>query len=122
VHPASYEGWGVAVYQALQYGLPIIASSQTRSGRDYLIEPGVNGLLFETDAELRSQLHNLIESPERRRLMRKAAFAKAAIWSEESMAQRVMAILDDEAQDFPDGGPLALISGKSLRHQTDQRF
>jgi glycosyltransferase involved in cell wall biosynthesis len=48
VMPSDYgETWGLAVNEAMNFGLPIIASDRTGCHAD-LVKPGVNGYVFET--------------------------------------------------------------------------
>jgi len=68
VLPSRHDGWGVVVNEALGAGLPIIVSDRVGSARD-LVEPGHNGLVFESEnvAQLADCIRRLASSSDLRR-------------------------------------------------------
>lgn len=70
--PSRYDGWGLALVEALASGLPVIGTDQTGAAID-LIRPGKNGWLIKTDdlAGLTQTLRDAVGiSPERLARMR----------------------------------------------------
>jgi len=73
VLPSTYEGFPVAILEAMAAGLPIVAT--TVAGIPEAVEHGVSGLLVEREdaAGLAAALAELVGDPERRRTMGAAA-------------------------------------------------
>ena len=101
-----YDGWGVVVGHALNYGLPIIVSDGVRSGRDFLVEPGVNGYICSNEIELAEQLETLLESPSSITKMGAASRKKAEAWNIETTSERLGQLVEDPMSIF-DEGPLS---------------
>lgn len=94
VHPSRYEGYGMAIAEALAHGIPVIA---TRAGAVPEVVPDNAGILVPVDnpAALADALRLLIENPAvRQRYADGAALAAArfATWS--GTAARIASALD----------------------------
>jgi len=94
VHPSRYEGYGMAIAEALAYGVPVVA---TRVGAIPEVVPDGAGILVPVDdpVALADGLRGLIESPSvRRQFADGAALAAArfATWPE--TAERIASALD----------------------------
>lgn len=68
VFPSKYEGFPLALTEAMSVGLPSIGF-QTCSGVNELIENNVNGFLVNNESELQESLENLIVSKDLRQQM-----------------------------------------------------
>jgi hypothetical protein len=94
VHPAHFEGFGMAVAEALAHGLPTVASTAGAVG-DW-VAPGAARLVAPGDAAgLAAALSDLLAAPERRRAAADAAWSFGRTlpdWPE--TAARVAALLD----------------------------
>lgn len=95
VLPSRYDGWGVVVNQALGAGLPIICSDAVGAAQD-LVEPGVNGLIFQNDDAdgIWQALTHYLQHPERIRAASQASLQKAAAWSPEVGAKRWLEVFE----------------------------
>ena len=65
IFPSKYEGFGLALTEAMSVGLPGIGF-QSCSGVNELIENNVNGFLVHNESELQESLENLIVSKDLR--------------------------------------------------------
>jgi glycosyltransferase involved in cell wall biosynthesis len=94
VHPSRYEGYGMAIAEALAYGIPVVA---TRAGAIPEVVPPEAGILVPVDdpAALADSLRRLIENPSVRQLYADGAAVAAkrfATWS--GTAARIASALD----------------------------
>ena len=106
---STYEGWGVVVNQALHFGLPLILSSNVRSGKDFLLKEGENGLRYSSTDELRQSLISLIEHKERRETMGRISIEHNQLWCRENVVERLEQLIKDRDIQFDDEGPLSEI-------------
>ena len=93
VHPSNYDGWGVVLNHALQFGLPIICSEATRSGRGFLVLDGENGFVYSSEEELNACLRLLISDPSLRMLMGERSLGLWSEWSVDALAERLGQVL-----------------------------
>jgi glycosyltransferase involved in cell wall biosynthesis len=79
VFPSRYDGWGMAVVEAMAAGMPVIASVKANSAHD-LQNHGVTGYLMDSldTHSLVSAMTALLDAPERIRAMGKRARERAA--------------------------------------------
>jgi glycosyltransferase involved in cell wall biosynthesis len=70
VYPSRYDGWGMAVVEAMAAGMAVIASSATGAAID-LIDSGHNGLLIDspTAMNLAAAMEQLLDNPAAMRQM-----------------------------------------------------
>jgi glycosyltransferase involved in cell wall biosynthesis len=89
VMPSDYgETWGLAVNEAMNFGLPVIASDRTGCHTD-LVKPGVNGFVFETGnvAALQGCMQSLLQADTT--AMGKASLALVNQHSFETIARQI---------------------------------
>jgi glycosyltransferase involved in cell wall biosynthesis len=103
VLPSEYETWGLVVNEAMQFGLPIVVSSNVGCGRD-LVTEGETGFVFEAgDADdLARCLAKFIDDPALAPRMSRNALARISKYSIDNTAagieQAVAAATKDKAQ------------------------
>lgn len=85
VFPSENEPWGLVVNEVMCSGLPVIASREIGAVPD-LVHHGENGFIYDTGnvGELSRCLNEILEAPEKRRLMAKASGTIIADWNYES--------------------------------------
>jgi glycosyltransferase involved in cell wall biosynthesis len=95
VLPSEQEGWGVVVPEAMAAGLPVLASDRVNAALD-LVRDGENGWGFPVgdDEALSAQLAVLLESPERRVEMSRAAESAVREETPAVAARRLVRLLD----------------------------
>ncbi|MAR01133.1 MAG: hypothetical protein CMI00_11450 [Oceanospirillaceae bacterium] len=76
VMPSEFEGFGIALAEAMSYGIPSIAYADC-NGPNELIRNGQNGLLVNDTTELATEILTLIEDEAKRIKMSKDALSKA---------------------------------------------
>jgi glycosyltransferase involved in cell wall biosynthesis len=94
VHPSRYEGYGMAIAEAIAYGVPVVA---TRAGAIPEVVPQDAGILVPVDdpAALADALRLLIENPSaHRRFADGAALAAARFATWPDTAARIASALD----------------------------
>ena len=95
-HPALYEGFGLAVAEAMALGIPVVASAVT--GLVELIDDGRTGLLVppEDPDALAEALIELVRDPERRRrLGEQAREASRHRFDPDDWIRRMQEVYDD---------------------------
>ncbi len=78
--PSRKEGWGIAVVEAAQHGVPTIGYRES-AGLTDSIDDGVSGLLVEGRPEFIAATRKLVENPELARQLGAAARVRAAQYS-----------------------------------------
>lgn len=88
------EGWGAVLNEAMNSGCAVVASDKIGSV-PFMIEDGVNGLLFESKNwdDLYDKVKFLLEQPEKRKEMAKHALQTIEkIWNEENAVRNFMSL------------------------------
>jgi len=85
--PRFREPWGLVVNEAMNQGLPVIATDAVGAAAGGLLRDGYNGLVVpERDpTRLTGALRNLLESPQLRERMGKAALESIRPWDNDKM-------------------------------------
>lgn len=89
--PSRYEGFGLPGLEAMQYGLPVIASNQGSLPEIY----GESALFFDPDREddFKKTVQSFLKcSPEDRLLLKKKGFARAGAFHWRVMAEETLAV------------------------------
>lgn len=94
--PSRKEGWGLAVVEAAQHGVPTIGYRSAGGLRDSITH-NRTGLLVEDPAELTRQAHYLLDNASRRHELGTAARRWAAGFSWEETGQRFAGLLEEIA-------------------------
>ncbi|GGL99586.1 glycosyltransferase family 4 protein [Nakamurella endophytica] len=94
VLPSVYEEMGSVLVEALQAGVPVVASRV--GGVPAVVDDGVTGLLVPPSdpAALAAALDRLLADPDERAAMRAASLARAAGYDWHSLAERVAEVYD----------------------------
>ncbi|WIM67494.1 glycosyltransferase family 4 protein [Corynebacterium breve] len=92
--PSAKEGWGLAVIEAAQHGVPSIGY-RTAGGLCDSIRDGETGVLVDTRGQLVHATRELIEDPERRRILGENARKWATQFSWEKTGARFAELIDD---------------------------
>lgn len=94
IYPSRHEGLGSILLDALEFGLPIVATNV--GGIPEIVEDGVNGFLCEPDAieTLTGAVLRFYREPELRRRVGESNKNKASNFSPAQMANRYMEIYD----------------------------
>jgi glycosyltransferase involved in cell wall biosynthesis len=108
LHPSRYESFGMAVFEAMQYGVPPICGvpkKNTVVAMPEFIEDGRHGRLVDLDDEagVAEALRDWIEEPDRRREVGRAAAARAEEMLMDDYPRRVEDVVDRLFAD-PRGG------------------
>lgn len=102
VHPARWEGFGLALLEAMLAGLPIVASEV--SSIPEIVVGGTTGLLVPPDdvSELAEAINNLLDDPARARSYGAAGLERAhTLFSVAAMAERTLAVYRDALGALP---------------------
>ncbi|HAE65913.1 glycosyltransferase [Sphingobacterium multivorum] len=94
IFPSKYEGFGLALAEAMSIGLPSIGFS-TCSGVNELIEHGRNGFLANDTVEMQYYLEQLIDQPELRQDMGLAGNRMIQCYNLKSMADGWLTLIHD---------------------------
>jgi len=86
--PEGKEPWGLVVNEALNQGLPVIATDAVGAAAGGLVQDGINGFVVpEASAPAVAEaLDCLLDSPDLRRRMEREARRIVAEWDNERMA------------------------------------
>ncbi len=102
VHPARWEGFGLALLEAMLAGLPIVASEV--SSIPEIVADGTTGLLVPPDdvSQLAEAINNLLDDPARARSYGAASLERArTLFSVAAMAERTLAVYRDALGGLP---------------------
>lgn len=103
---STYDGWGVVVGHALNFGLPIIVSSGVRSGKGYLVEDGKNGFICDSPNAVAEQLSKFSGNPNLKSNMSCESKKLAELWNIDTTSDRLRFLLQNYEASFK-SGPLA---------------
>lgn len=90
--PSRKEGWGLAVVEAAQHGVPTIGYRSSKGLTDSIID-GVTGVLVDSPAELTVAVADLLADPGRRRQLGSKARIRAGEFSWEATGAGVHEVL-----------------------------
>ncbi len=95
VLPSDFEPWGLAVNEAMCFGLPVIVSDQVGAGPD-LVRQGTNGFVYPVGrvGVLAELLGRLVANPDETGRMGESSRQLIESWSCAEDAKRVLACLD----------------------------
>ncbi|MCR8693651.1 glycosyltransferase family 4 protein [Rhodococcus pyridinivorans] len=92
VMPSRKEGWGLAVVEAAQHGVPTIGYRSSKGLTDSIID-GVTGVLVDSPAELTAAVADLLADADRRRQLGNKARVRAGEFSWEATGEGVHEVL-----------------------------
>ncbi|MGW2662663.1 glycosyltransferase family 4 protein [Nocardia tengchongensis] len=92
VLPSRKEGWGLAVIEAAQHGVPTVGYRSSRGLTDSVVD-GVTGLLVDDSAQLTSAVGELLRDGEARTVLGEKARARAREFSWEQTGNGVYEVL-----------------------------
>ncbi|QIS16629.1 glycosyltransferase family 4 protein [Nocardia arthritidis] len=92
VLPSRKEGWGLAVIEAAQHGVPTIGYRASRGLTDSVVD-GVTGILVDDIAQLTDAVGELLDDPATRTVMGEKARARAREFSWEQTGNGVYEVL-----------------------------
>ncbi len=92
VLPSRKEGWGLAVIEAAQHGVPTIGYRSSRGLTDSIVD-GVTGIIVDDIAQLSDSVGDLLDDHETRTVMGEKARARASEFSWEQTGNGVHAVL-----------------------------
>lgn len=93
VLPSRKEGWGLAVVEAAQHGVPTIGYRSSGGLADSIID-GVTGVLVDDRTELVNRLHQLLDDPVLRDQLGAKAQARSAEFSWQQSADAMRTVLE----------------------------
>lgn len=86
-HPELAEHFGISTVEAMSAGaVPVVINS---GGQKEIIENGKNGILWNTEEELKNETLKLVEDEKKRELLSKEAMKRANDFSEEKFREEV---------------------------------
>ncbi|MBM7459353.1 glycosyltransferase family 4 protein [Rhodococcus coprophilus] len=97
VMPSRKEGWGLAVVEAAQHGVPTIGYRSSKGLTDSIID-GVTGLLVNSPAQLTDAVADLLEDRDRLRQLGAKARFRAGEFSWEATGDGVFDVLSGTAR------------------------
>ncbi|GAB3212173.1 glycosyltransferase family 4 protein [Nocardia tengchongensis] len=92
VLPSRKEGWGLAVIEAAQHGVPTVGYRSSRGLTDSVVD-GVTGLLVDDSAQLTAAVGELLRDGEARTVLGEKARARAREFSWEQTGNGVYEVL-----------------------------
>ncbi|MEU5842182.1 glycosyltransferase family 4 protein [Rhodococcus sp. NPDC047139] len=90
--PSRKEGWGLAVVEAAQHGVPTIGYRSSKGLTDSIID-GVTGVLVDSPAQLTAAVAELLADADRRRQLGSKARIRAGEFSWEATGEGVHEVL-----------------------------
>lgn len=90
--PSRKEGWGLAVIEAAQHGVPTVGYRSSRGLTDSIVD-GVTGLLVDDPTQLTEAVGELLTEPETRTVLGEKARARANEFSWEQTGNGVYEVL-----------------------------
>ncbi|MEU5759486.1 glycosyltransferase family 4 protein [Nocardia sp. NPDC047648] len=106
VLPSRKEGWGLAVIEAAQHGVPTVGYRSSRGLTDSIVD-GATGILVDDVAQLADAVGDLLEDPGARTVMGEKARARAREFSWEQTGNGVYEVLAAAARGEHTSGLLA---------------
>ncbi|WP_406267860.1 glycosyltransferase family 4 protein [Nocardia sp. NBC_00881] len=106
VLPSRKEGWGLAVIEAAQHGVPTIGYRSSRGLTDSIVD-GATGILVDDVTQLADAVGDLIDDPAARTVMGEKARARAGEFSWEQTGIGVYEVLSAAAGGKPIAGLIA---------------
>jgi len=105
VFPTRWDGWGMALVEALAAGAPVISSDQAMSAHDFIRE-GVNGRIVPCEpAAIKAAMADVMEHPERLGDQSRAARASVSSYNPDLGARELVrfcrAVLDADGKFVP---------------------
>ena len=94
--PSRTEGWGLAVIEAAQHGVPTVGYRSSAGLQDSVVD-GVTGLLADTPAGLVEAVGSIVADPELRAFLGAEAKKRAETFSWDATARAVEQVLSDVA-------------------------
>lgn len=92
--PSRKEGWGLAVIEAAQHGVPTIGYRSSGGLTDSVVD-GVTGILVDDHAQLVSRLEQLLTDPVLRDELGRKAAARSAEFSWQQSGEAMTTVLDE---------------------------
>ncbi|WP_327110815.1 glycosyltransferase family 4 protein [Nocardia sp. NBC_01730] len=106
VLPSRKEGWGLAVIEAAQHGVPTIGYRSSRGLTDSIVD-GATGILVDDVTQLAAAVGDLLDDPAMRTVMGEKARARAREFSWEQTGNGVYEVLSAVAGGEPIAGLIA---------------
>jgi glycosyltransferase involved in cell wall biosynthesis len=106
VLPSRKEGWGLAVIEAAQHGVPTVGYRSSRGLTDSIVD-GATGILVDDVAQLADAIGDLLDDPGARTVMGEKARARAREFSWEQTGNGVYEVLAAAARGEHTSGLLA---------------
>ena len=96
VLPSSFETWGMVINEAMNFGLPIIATDMVGAAYD-LVKTGENGFIYECGNinKLANYIQKLIEDEMLRRKMSVNSLAFIENWGYEEDIKKILEVLEN---------------------------
>jgi UDP-glucose:(heptosyl)LPS alpha-1,3-glucosyltransferase len=95
LHPSREDVWGIAVPEAMAFGVPVVATSVTGSASE--VRSADAGVVLEdaSPLRLRQTISELLHDPERRRAMGERGRAASARFRSDAIAERTLEVYRD---------------------------
>ncbi|WP_039802964.1 glycosyltransferase family 4 protein [Nocardia araoensis] len=106
VLPSRKEGWGLAVIEAAQHGVPTVGYRSSRGLTDSIVD-GATGILVDDVAQLSDAVGDLLDDPGARTVMGEKARARAREFSWEQTGNGVYEVLAAAARGEHTSGLIA---------------
>ncbi|MBC6807411.1 glycosyl transferase [Corynebacterium sp. LK30] len=96
--PSRKEGWGLAVIESAQHGVPTVGYRSSAGLRDS-VNDGETGLLASDEADLIAKTRQILDNGELHRAMSKACVARAAEFGWDKTGEAVLNVLENPTLD-----------------------